>query len=1110
MSEIETTPTTDSSNTNGTSSHTADSSVPASVHEPLLERIRAFTKEEMNRLEESVRQDVFKSFLSSFQKAYVAHEKLTLALGIDEEAPSISAADLRTYRNGVEELVLTPIRQQLKTSPIDELGNCYRVFFESLKTCISWGPDTQIVPEPQGLFNAHKLDGPWMLLRKFSRRRRRGFARAGHGVQNTLRSLVGKKRVPAVAYTQIVPVRQLLAYHFQVRLPKQVIPQFFDQHYRLAKYVACYENAQSAWIYALLDAELQLTQARYVLPELEPWIKENEDSSTVLADEKTIASLRQHVSALREALKVSENEEAEESEDRLDPTSTQLLHDLFAGGTFLLNPSERSVPAMSQRPAYSIYTHTQQWNVWYAEVNNRLLTIAALNDLRNFFWEGENRIFRSIASASLTPIFVSLSRLKTSLDEGFAKSNDLFDQYEDVQPLSKLAESIRPIKATISSKFRFSLNDLTGLLKAGQALEEPGASLWMRINDHVASLPEILSIHKPSYEIPFPGQIAEKGYQINLRESVQSALLQPLPPQLEQPARSLQKAVVRTWEETQQVEQMVEYNLSTAISELMKTDDQLESQTTSDAETLSETEDQDPFSAAKELVTTGLSRSADKLEELALGLNKPWKSFVDVVFRSLETYSDDIDHNVSAADNLHNRWLNLRVRVNRRWQHFGQELNARKEATLAWLNKVIRRGQRQTKQLIKKGQSAVGVVGQSEDHWLQTLQLVSDIETLHKRLPLVYRRLFSLKPLEELDLLEGRKLDLAFVKKHYDRWNKSLTGPLIMAMPYGSGRTSLMNVLSLSVFDDAEMTLIHLDRRFSDADEWAAYAAEVLEIPIEEPVTLDKLEERLMAQERGDKARVVMIDRLEHLLLCTPGGEKLIERILIFLSRTDNAIYWIANIGIHAWHFLEKTLKPSSGFISAYHVTQLQRQALEDIILKRHHRSGMSLQFKSTSAPSSFFDFSRSKDEESLQKAIQNTFFDRLYRLSGQNILLALLYWLRAVEFDPKNDTMLVNALEPINFSFLESLDLNRAFTLKSFLIHRTLTIEEHMRIFKTSRPDSTIILESLLNLSIIEPLHMEEHASRHFRITPNLPYRIHPLIVHPVTQFLKKLHIIY
>jgi hypothetical protein len=93
-------------------------------------------------------------------------------------------------------------------------------------------------------------------------------------------------------------------------------------------------------------------------------------------------------------------------------------------------------------------------------------------------------------------------------------------------------------------------------------------------------------------------------------------------------------------------------------------------------------------------------------------------------------------------------------------------------------------------------------------------------------------------------------------------------------------------------------------------------------------------------------------------------------------------------------------------------------------------------------------------------------------------------------------------------------LDLPRSFTLKAFLSHNTLTLEEHSRIFRMTEAQGLFIFESLLNQHIIRPApygaaaHDLEIAQE--RIRPDVRYQANRLLIHPITESLHAKHLIY
>lgn len=1086
-----------------------------------LDGIESFVGEEYLQLIDSVEKDLVAPLSAGFSEAASRHKQAAETLRAHQpDIPSEAWKVLLDYRRTVVENVFPVLETVFQKSPVFKLNQQYQRFSNRLIEHAATVPETEQVLEDQDLYEAKKSDGLARRTLKQAVRLRRKVRKSRRSVQNGLRKLLRRPMLPPIQYRQPVPLKALLTYHVKVRIPQYLIPIFKSTHRALTQPLAAYEKAVTTWTYQILQAEHQLALPIFDFTELDEWLIdkdiENAKSKTVSAESW------QHLLDTSDTLQNALDEIATLPFSAEEPVTNWLAQahlafrdDLHEGGTRLLRGKERALPPAASLPSAHIQTYTSSWNTWYSEMQNRMALNHLLCSQRDLMLDGYQSMLRSISRSTLLPILQSFKSLRDTFNQISQDATQICKQSANTTDTASIETALSPLRQRINQQFKFIMSDLSSLLRAGQELDQPGGAFWQDLRERSTSMPNALTVHKPDEKLPLPLPKRNYSYEIDLQQIAASTLNEDLSTQLRPSAHTLQKAVIHMWEETQQVEFMVDYNLNAAFEELHHTDEATPPDSPSEGTDIPADAEQDATSdtpsqvdSALELITSGLSRSNEKLTELVADLHKPWAAFATFSFNTIQQYTQKIYQDVLAEDNLQSSWTNFTIQASRFAVRSRQQFLEQKDATLTSLNALIRRGQRQTRQLIKKGQSAVGVVGQSEEQWLHTLQLASDVDALHKRLPLVYRRLFSLKPITEPDLLEGRKLDLAFVKKHFERWQANQTSSLILAMPSGSGRTSFMNVLARSVFQEANTKYVALDRRIADTAALAEWMASVLGFP--SGTTLENMEAHLMTKPRETPTRVVLIDHLEHLLLCIPGGDDLIERALLFLSRTDGAIYWIANISTHAWHFLEKTIKPSSGFITAYQVTRMHRQSLEDIIAKRHRRSGMNLHFKPAQGKGSFFNFGRPKGEKEQQDAFRQAFFERLFRLTGQNILLALLYWLRSVEFDSEKDALLVKNLEPINFSFLDTLDLTRAFTLKSFLLHGTLTLEEHRRIFRLSETESTFIMESLLNLRIIEPTLAEPLTTPYSRIVANHPYQLHPLILHPVTEFLKRLHIVY
>jgi hypothetical protein len=252
---------------------------------------------------------------------------------------------------------------------------------------------------------------------------------------------------------------------------------------------------------------------------------------------------------------------------------------------------------------------------------------------------------------------------------------------------------------------------------------------------------------------------------------------------------------------------------------------------------------------------------------------------------------------------------------------------------------------------------------------------------------------------------------------------------------------------------------------------------------------------------------------LEHLFLQVPGGCDLIERFLIFLARTDSEVYWIATIGREAWQYLEKTAATTVGFVTSMPMTLLDRTRIEEVMLSRHRRSGMELQFLPAEKVTTLMRqrLRRARTLEAKQAILREAFFDSMFKAADQQIALGLFYWLKASHVDEEEDAIQVRPLEILDFAFLAHLDLTRLFTLKAFVVHRTLSLDELGQLLRLPPDQGILILESLLSLQLIEPVPAPVSEGR--TDPPDVTtqrFRLRRLVVRPVLAHLMSKRMVY
>ena len=383
-------------------------------------------------------------------------------------------------------------------------------------------------------------------------------------------------------------------------------------------------------------------------------------------------------------------------------------------------------------------------------------------------------------------------------------------------------------------------------------------------------------------------------------------------------------------------------------------------------------------------------------------------------------------------------------------------------------------------------------------------------------LPVVYRRLFSLEPLVDGRLLAGREDALAAVEA---TWARRATGgearSLIVIAPPGVGVTSFLNVLTSRLSEDAPGGV---RQRFTTRVRTEAHLAGCLAgwLGLREASDLGSLADRVLEASPASVPGFAILEATEHLHMRVPGGGRLFERLLTFMSRTESRVFWIAAMTSTAWQLVEKRAPAFVHDIERVTLGDLSPEALREAVLARHRLSGLPLRFAEPHDGRALLRrrARRLRGSGKQEGLIESDYFQRLHRVSRGSPRLALFYWLRSADFASTAGSLLVQPLSTLE-SGIENLDREQSFALKAILDHGTLTSDEYCEISRTSGPESLHILRSLEECRVIEKVpdagwekpSVEKGAGDN---AARPRYRIRPLMVGAVAAHLRSRNILH
>lgn len=548
-------------------------------------------------------------------------------------------------------------------------------------------------------------------------------------------------------------------------------------------------------------------------------------------------------------------------------------------------------------------------------------------------------------------------------------------------------------------------------------------------------------------------------------------------------------------------------------------------------------EGQRGIEAAQTLSFEGLERAADSLEVILAPAVTAWHEFASGAHETLEEGREQMHARLVVEGTVNEQLRDVRSLVRSWWRGRVEWVGALRRRYAPPVRRRFLRMRIRALRLLRRGRSAMG--GTDARKMERASDVLGRIPTLLEPLPLIYRRLFTFQPLTDGGLMVGREADRAWLVSQYERWSSGWCPPVVLTGSMTVGHTSFLNVMAqeLGAGDGAGAPVRvvpptrHLDETAlatrlahgfwgDEAEGLLTEAGDEADVMTGSeaatgrggrPVwTLSRLEHVLGA--RGEE-QVVFLERLEHLMIRIPGGCGLAERFLAFQSRTAERIFWVNSISDPAWKLLSTSEPHASGLVQIRRMEPPDRSTLEELLLTRHRRSGVPLEFVELEDPNPLLrrKLRRARSETERQDVLRTEYFDGLFRASRASVLMAILLWLRSADFTSRPGWLRMKPAQAIHFAFLEEMDLAASFALKALLEHESLTLEEYSRIFAVSREESFQTLEMLRSRLLIDRLDTPGSLPVPVRrLEEGVRYRIPPIITQVVAQNLRDQNILH
>ncbi len=1060
------------------------------LHDQVSERVRA--------LVESIEADLFDPLQSAAHEAAAIHEALVKTSHFDHSLeqidPDLRWQRVRDYRRDTMARVIDPLRDQLLDVDIGStLNDRWKAFWDDLASLPTALSVSLTRPEPAGLYHPSPQDSVLTVFRK--------------------RWVQLQRRLPLntgarAKSTQDIPLRHLAAFHLKMRLPEHLAPHEHTVYQQFAQAAASFERAVTTWTHRLLDAERHLSrpvdyvdEASRNAVQADPDSKDQDSTTDELSPDAVWNNVYTEAVSLSEQLHALATLNFEQCPEDLQQAVQEswpdLETDVNQADSFLVDLSDRSISPNAPQDQ-RLTANRAHWPAWYQQTADRLAfchTLAALRD-------ATERQCRTLMDSVLDSTLRSFDSLHTHAAEQLrATIEDAETLFDGPESRDALARALRDLRRRTSA---IVTDDLLAELQEARlvgTLSETLTDIPLPPDLIFGDQPATFKLHALTNPEATAVDPKTDARTIDLRSIAQEHFDAFFKDALRDALHPFQDRLEVLLNDAKELPTILQYNLDTAQDELDHAGDT----------------DSDSILAARELTLNGLTRTVEAAETAVQQSRNAVALVAPPLTAAYMQAWINLHDRARVESRIREHLLELRTLVSRETQDAAERAEQRFRAARIRFQRALRLGRWRAEELVQRGRSAVGATATSADDYLETIESLARTDQALSTLPLVYRRLFAGRALTDPSLLAGRQNDLLRIQRHIEQWQRGLTNAIVISGDHGGGLTSFLNVVQRTSLQQSTVHWIPLKERLRTESEVAEHLAHALRLSFDRrdgDITLNRIRNHLLDRPRPAVPRVCFVEHLEHLYLRTVDGMKLADRVLTFMSRTDSRILWIGTMSNQAWQLLDRSASAVSGLVLHHALAPIDRSELEALILARHQRSGLQLQFDPPDDPSPLLRqrLRKTTPEADKQSILRTNYFDRLYTQCGSNIALALFYWVRSVELDDDAMMMHVRPAQSLNFGFLERFSMQQAFVLQSLLDHGTLTIEEYNDISQLP-PDTCLeLFESLGNALLIEPTTpaLRDTDSLFVTVEPERRYRLRPLVIHPVMKHLQSRNILH
>jgi hypothetical protein len=366
---------------------------------------------------------------------------------------------------------------------------------------------------------------------------------------------------------------------------------------------------------------------------------------------------------------------------------------------------------------------------------------------------------------------------------------------------------------------------------------------------------------------------------------------------------------------------------------------------------------------------------------------------------------------------------------------------------------------------------------------------LSESEKSIHGLPVIYRRLYKVEPVSDMDLFIGRKQEFETIKSSYIKWKDGRGLSTVIVSEKWGGLSSFINYLLANIKFGYPVVRICPTEKYYQRDRLFKLLSTSLSVSFSE-----NQDDFILAVKKIDSKRIVIIEDMQHLYLRSMNGFDAIRSLIEIINGTHQQIFWILTCTQYAWNYLVKSIQIHDYIHQVVTMKTMNEEELNSVITKRNQIGGFKIVFTPAVELVGNKKFN-SMSEEDQQKILEKRFFKRMNDFAGSNISMALIFWLLSTK-NVTEEQIFVGDFENPDHSFIHVMAQIRIYVLLSLILHDGLSIEEISLVNNLSTDDIRLHITSLQEDGII--------------VSNSDIFTVNPLIYRNVVSVLKSKNLIH